>query len=368
MKWNNRSYRPGNYAITQQKKVVDISELLKPYDGSNKGGVWIPVQQVVANVPQPSSGAPDVTPTPTSSLTPTPTTTLTSTPTPTSSDTPTPTPTTTLTSTPTPTSSDTPTPTSTGTATPTPTPTVVYTTEYQAVLNFATSQSYPIPSDSQRLLQNQIIVDLKASGIWDSLDLFYVFANDGSQSFATLNWKNPGSTYQIGFVNSPIYITNKGLQGNDVSAYCTTGWKPTNGVQYTDVNASRFAWVFTGTSNNSKAIDIVENGVDYTCYANAPDQRVNSNNNLNSAFDFTGNNMLKFISRRPSNTMYLRNGNTTGTRTQTFTGLQNSNLNLFGRPLGNNSNVGISIYGVGAPLVDLDDELNTILSTYISSI
>ena len=50
MKWNNRSYRPGNYGITPQKKVVDINQLLKPYNGSNKGGVWVPVQQVVANV------------------------------------------------------------------------------------------------------------------------------------------------------------------------------------------------------------------------------------------------------------------------------------------------------------------------------
>lgn len=82
MKWNNRSYRPGNYGITPQKKVVDISELLKPYDGSNKGGVWIPVQQVVANVyKEPEIPIPDVTPTPTPTNTETPTNTPTPTPT-----------------------------------------------------------------------------------------------------------------------------------------------------------------------------------------------------------------------------------------------------------------------------------------------
>ncbi len=284
-------------------------------------------------------------------------------------NTPTPTPSSTATPTPTPSSTATPTPTPTLTTTPTPTSTPVFTTEYQAILNYATTNSYPLPSSSQKVLQNQMIVDLKAAGIWDKLDLFYVFANDGSQSFATLNWKNPSSTYQIGFVNGPLYYTNLGLQGDNTDAYLTTGWRPTFGVNYQQNNASRFAWVFTGASDNSKAIDITADGTNVTSYSNSVDLRINSGvNNLSSAFDFTGNNMLKFISRTGSNTVYLRNGSTTGTRNALSAARVASDLTLLGRAAGNASATGISIYGVGDSLTTLDDDLNTILSTYMTSI
>jgi len=292
-------------------------------------------------------------------VTPTPTPTSTATPTPTPSSTSTPTPTTTSTATPTP----------TRTATPTPTPTPVFTTEYQEILNYATTNSYPLPSSAQQLLQNQMIVDLKAAGIWSALDLFYVFANDGSQSFATLNWKNPSATYQIGFINSPLYYTNLGLQGDNTDAYLTIGWKPTNGVNYQQNNASRFAWVFTGTSDNSKAIDITNDGTNVTSYSNSVDLRINSGgNNLSSAFDFTGDNMLKFISRTSGSNVYLRNGSTTGTRTASSTALVASNVTLLGRASGNASATGISIYGVGSSLSGLDDDLNTILENYMNEI
>ena len=260
--------------------------------------------------------------------------------------------------------------TPTNTATPSPTPTLVYSTEYQNILNYAISQSYPLPSASQRALQNQMIVDLKNAGIWNNLDLFYVLATDGSQSFTSLNWKNPSSTYQMGYVNSPIYISNKGLVGNGTSAYLTTGFNPeVNGVNYLTNNASRFSWTFTGTSDNTKAIDITGSGLDFTNLANSSNQRINSGgNDLNAVFDFTGNNTLKFISRTSSTNVYLRNGATTGNRTATSTNRPNAALTLLGWGGGNASNVGISIYGLGSSLSGLDSNLNTILSTYMNSI
>jgi len=38
--------------------------------------------------------------------------------------------------------------------------------DYQAVLDYATTQGYTLPSASQQLLQNQLVVDLKDGGIW----------------------------------------------------------------------------------------------------------------------------------------------------------------------------------------------------------
>jgi hypothetical protein len=61
--------------------------------------------------------------------------------------------------------------------------------DYQAVLDYATTQGYTLPSASQQLLQNQLVVDLKAGGIWSKLDTFAVFATDGDSDFALIDWK-----------------------------------------------------------------------------------------------------------------------------------------------------------------------------------
>jgi hypothetical protein len=38
--------------------------------------------------------------------------------------------------------------------------------DYQAVLDYATTQGYTLPSSGQQTLQNQLVVDLKDGGIW----------------------------------------------------------------------------------------------------------------------------------------------------------------------------------------------------------
>ena len=188
---------------------------------------------------------PTNTPTSTAGETPTPTPTetevLTPTPTPTESETPTPTNTTTLTPTNTPTSTagETPTPTNTNTLTPTPTPTsaATYDSTYQAVLDYADTQGYTLPSLSGQSLQNEIIVELKNNSIWDKLDLFYLFKTDGDNDFATLNWVDP-SSYKITEVNSPTFTTNVGFMGNGTNAYLNTGWDATIGPNFIQTGAT----------------------------------------------------------------------------------------------------------------------------------
>jgi len=212
MKWNNRSYRPGNYAITQQKKVVDISELLKPYDGSNKGGVWIPVQQVVANVYKEPEQPIPVTPTPTSSLTPTPT----------SSDTPTPTPTTTLTSTPTPTPTttltSTPTPTTTLTSTPTPTPTQPLYSAATAFIS-AVEGGGDTLTNTEKSAINQLVGDLTNYSLINVFDAFYPFVG-GTSSSTKWNLLNPVDT-DLGFRITwygGMTFSSSGVLGNSTNS------------------------------------------------------------------------------------------------------------------------------------------------------
>jgi hypothetical protein len=115
---------------------------------------------------------------------------------------------------------------------------VSFDADYQAVLNHATTLGYTLPSIGQQILQNQLVLDLKSFGIWSKLDVFYVFANDGSQEFATLNWKNP-LLYQCTLFNTPNFTINQGFAGNATDMYINTNFKPlTNGVNYQQDSAS----------------------------------------------------------------------------------------------------------------------------------
>jgi hypothetical protein len=128
---------------------------------------------------------------------------------------------------------------------------VTLDSDYQAVIRYAQTLGYVVPTPGQRHRQNQLIKSFKMTGIWAKLDLFYLFANNGSKEFATLNWKSP-SLYQATLVNSPVFTTNQGIAGDGVAAYVDTNCNPaTQGVNYTQDNAGRFAWVYSAVASNN---------------------------------------------------------------------------------------------------------------------
>lgn len=101
-----------------------------------------------------------------------------------------------------------------------------YDTDYQAVLNYATSQTFVNPSSTQKTRENQLMVGLKeVFGVTNIADapiaqaLF--FRTDGSQDFARINWKNPG-TRTATLVNSPTFTSLQGFSGNGTSSYIDT--------------------------------------------------------------------------------------------------------------------------------------------------
>lgn len=110
--------------------------------------------------------------------------------------------------------------------------------DYQAILDYAQLQGYTLPSDAQQIIQNQFVLELKEEGIWEDLDLLYVFATDGGRDFARINWISPGS-FTCTETNTPTFTTNEGFTGNGLAAGAggsrlNTGWIPgTNGVNLT---------------------------------------------------------------------------------------------------------------------------------------
>lgn len=110
--------------------------------------------------------------------------------------------------------------------------------DYQAILTYATSQGYSLPSAGQQAKQNILVKALKSAGAWTKLDIFYCFLTDGDSNFAKLNWKSPSTFFATGSGHEPSFISNDGFRGNGTSTYLDTQWTPsTNGVQYTLTDA-----------------------------------------------------------------------------------------------------------------------------------
>ncbi len=116
----------------------------------------------------------------------------------------------------------------------------VFDSDYQSVLNYATTQGYTLPSAGQQVKQNQLMLDLKTAGVWSKLDTFAVFRTDGNSDFALIDWVR---LLDYTAVNSPTFTTNEGFQGNGTSSYIDTNFDVLNdSVNFEQNNASMGAY------------------------------------------------------------------------------------------------------------------------------
>jgi hypothetical protein len=117
--------------------------------------------------------------------------------------------------------------------------------DYQAVLNKGTAEGYTLPSASQQELQNTLVTSLKAnSNVWDKLDMLFVFANNGSEEYSLIDWKNPTGTLgtastDIVWVNTDTDVATSGFTADGVDDYIDTGHLAgTTGSNFTTISAS----------------------------------------------------------------------------------------------------------------------------------
>lgn len=239
--------------------------------------------------------------------------------------------------------------------------------DYQAILDYATTQGYTLPSAGQQALQNQLVVDLKAGGIWSKLDTFGVFATDGNSDFALIDWIRLS---QYTAVNSPSFTTNTGFAGNGTSAYIDTNFNLLNdSVNYTDADASRYMYLYN--ASGSAILDGTSSSSTYNriLISNTTSQTINSTNSLDSQFNFNANKGIKSIHRTSSNDVSLYNDKVGDTRTQAYIipALRNENQFILRRSTAYSSNE-ISMYAMGASLVAQNDDFVDAFDTYINSL
>ena len=247
--------------------------------------------------------------------------------------------------------------------------------DYQAVLNYATSLGYTLPSAGQQVKQNKLLIDLKTAGIWNKLDSFRVYATDGSSSYALIDWKR---LVLCTAVNSPTFTTNVGYRGNATSSYINSNYNPTaNAVNYTLNSASIFAYIsavrtvgqiqaYQGATGVSTQLLIAAgtNGFGESYINNA----TTGVNNVTTGIGFQ---LVNRINSTTLNVYYqgaLQNTNSAITSVS----IPNRTIWDFGANNGGTgslfSNVGNAIIGYGANLTAEQSAFNTAVNTYINSL
>jgi len=203
-----------------------------------------------------------------------------------------------------------------------------YDSDYQAILDKGTALGYTLPSASVQVKQNTLLTSMKANGVWAKLDVFYVFAQDGGSAFATLNWKNPNAN-QASIASSPTFVNNGGFQGNGTSSFIDTNFNPaTQGVQYTQNNASRyfFTHAISTTALRFDGISSSNRNTMVRGLTNA--QRINAGTNTSLvALDFTAAVNTKSLHRTSATDITAYN-ETTGVSTTQLSAAMDS-LNQF---------------------------------------
>lgn len=236
--------------------------------------------------------------------------------------------------------------------------------DYQAVLDYAsTLPGVALPSASQQLLQNQLLVDLKSAGIWSKLDTFAVFATDGDSDFALIDWKRLS---QYTAVNSPAFTTNEGFKGDGVAAYVNTNFIASiDSVNYQQDDASRSFYVWFDGANRYDGTLLTPRSNQLIKGASTT-QFINSTNNISPNYTMT-NIGFKSIHRTSSTNIALYQDTTGDTRTQTSTGLATSEQTIFTQDSIEGTH-GISFYAMGSNLVSENTDFVNSWNNYYTAL
>lgn len=105
---------------------------------------------------------------------------------------------------------------------------VAFDSDYQAILNYASGEGYSAPNAAQQIAQNTLVTSLKGgANVWDELDGLYVFANNGSEDFGVINWKNPVTAGEANAVNNVVWAEDNGFTGTALASdYIDTNFVP----------------------------------------------------------------------------------------------------------------------------------------------
>ena len=213
-----------------------------------------------------------------------------------------------------------------------------FTSEYQAVLDYATTQGWALPGATVQTAQNNYVSTLISLGIWDAFDILYITFTDGDSDFACLNWKSPGS-YTLLKVNSPTFSSLGGFTGGG-SSYLSTQFVYSNGVGIKTSTPHAMTSVNTEPTDIGTGIKYTIGGITsgpttrtldlgYDFGANRISYAMTSSNFLNSNSDTVLNFLGMFLTQRNGTTASVyKNGVQLTQSSTTFTAVTPTDITL----------------------------------------
>jgi hypothetical protein len=243
----------------------------------------------------------------------------------------------------------------------------LFDADYQAVLNKAAAlgASYALPELPQQKLQNTLLMNMKADGVWAKLDVFYNFANNGSLGFGMINWKNPNANLAT-TTNGITFTPNVGVTGVG-TAYIDTNFSGSNGTQYSLNNASRYVYMYTASQSNpiEGLLNAAGNSIRIT---SSPFQHINQGTaQLDSNFLYNNTRGMKSIHRTSATNVQLFNGTVGDSKTATSTSraTQNQIVLRAGSAQGLHT---VSMYAMGASMISENAAFVADYNTYINAL
>ena len=240
-----------------------------------------------------------------------------------------------------------------------------FDSDYQAVLNFATSEGDTLPSASQQILQNNVVMGFKDKGLWDKEDAFGLFATDASFNFALICWKR---LIKMTAFNSPSFTTNGGIDGGG-TAYIDTKFKSaTDGVNFLLDDAGYSVNVGTTTPSGDVILGNTQPNEGGVRLRQKPiaDSELNSSSFPTSIDYQNGGNL--HIDRISSTQVVLKSENDIKTVSSNSTTLT-SNPALIFRLKENYGNGNIKAFSARSSFTDQEkNDYNTIIDTYLNAI
>lgn len=242
----------------------------------------------------------------------------------------------------------------------------LFDADYKAVLDRGTALSYTLPTLVQQKLQNTLLMNMKTNGVWNKLDVFYNFANNGGASFGTINWKNPNANLAT-LENAPAFASNIGFTGS-TGSFINTNFSGSNGTQYSQNNASRYVYMYaaSGTNPIDGLLATTGNSIRIT---SSTTQQINQGTApitpSNFLYNTTGG--MKSIHRTSITDVTLFNGTISENRLATSAARSTANQIILraGSAQGLHT---VSMYAMGASLVSENAAFVADYNTYINSI
>jgi len=241
----------------------------------------------------------------------------------------------------------------------------LFDADYQAVLNRGTALSYTLPTLAQQKLQNTLLMSMKADGVWGKLDVFYNFANNGSASFGTLNWKNPSANLAT-LENAPAFTSNVGFTGS-AGSFINTNFSGSNGTQYSLNNASRYVYMYTASGTNPIDGLLSSNGNSIRITSSNVQQINQGTLNVDSNFQYNTTRGMKSIHRTSATDVQLFNGTVSASRVAVSStrATQNQIILRAGSAQGLHT---VSMYAMGASMISENAAFVADYNTYINAI